>query len=112
LSKGVGMALELNRDNFVETIKNNKVVMVDFWAPWCGPCRMIAPVIEELAKEYEGRAVIAKVNTDENQDIAMEFQIRSIPTVLFFKNGELVDGLIGAAPKNMYQEKLEKLLAD
>ncbi|MRJ06961.1 MAG: thioredoxin [Epsilonproteobacteria bacterium] len=106
------MALELNRDNFVETIKNNKVVMVDFWAPWCGPCRMIAPVIEELAKEYEGRAVIAKVNTDENQDIAMEFQIRSIPTVLFFKNGELVDGLIGAAPKNMYQEKLEKLLAD
>jgi thioredoxin 1 len=106
------MALELNRHNFVETIKNNKVVMVDFWAPWCGPCRMVAPVIEELAKEYEGRAVIAKVNTDENQDIAMEFQIRSIPTVLFFKNGELVDGLIGAAPKNMYQEKLERLLAD
>ncbi|MEO1942130.1 MAG: thioredoxin [Campylobacterales bacterium] len=106
------MAMELNSQNFAEVIKNNKVVMVDFWAPWCGPCRMIAPTIEELAKEYEGRAVIAKVNTDENQDLAIKFGIRSIPTVLFIKNGQVVDGLIGAAPKNMYVEKLEKLLAD
>jgi len=106
------MALELNAQNFVDTIKNNKIVVVDFWAPWCGPCRMIAPVMEELSKEYEDKGVvIAKVNTDEAPDIAQQFQIRSIPTVLFFKDGEMVDGLIGAAPKQMYEEKINKLLS-
>jgi thioredoxin 1 len=102
--------VELNNSNFVDTVKNNNVVMVDFWAPWCGPCRMIAPVIEELAEEYEGKAVIAKVNTDEAPEVAGQFGIRSIPTILFFKNGELVDQMIGAAPKANFEAKLNALL--
>jgi len=105
------MALELNAQNFADTIKNNEVVVVDFWAPWCGPCRMLAPTIEELSKEFEGKAVIAKVNTDEAPEIAGQFGIRSIPTVLFFKNGELVDQMIGAAPKAIYVEKINALLS-
>ncbi len=105
------MALELNASNFADTIKNNEVVVVDFWAPWCGPCRMIAPIIEELSEEFADKGVVVgKVNTDENQDIAMQFGIRSIPTVLFFKNGELADSMIGAAPKQMYEEKINSLL--
>ena len=106
----MGKYVELNKGNFEETIKNNDVVMVDFWAPWCGPCRMIAPIIDELAEEYEGKAVIAKVNTDEEQDIAIQFGIRSIPTILFFKNGELVDQMIGAASKDVFKSKLDALL--
>jgi thioredoxin 1 len=102
--------VELNNANFADTIKSNNVVMVDFWAPWCGPCRMIAPVIEELAGDYEGKAVVAKVNTDEAPEVAGQFGIRSIPTVLFFKNGELVDQMIGAAPKANYAAKLDALL--
>jgi len=106
------MALELNNQNFKDTIKNNEVVVVDFWAPWCGPCRMIAPIIEELAEEYKDKGVvIGKVNTDEAPEIAGEFGIRSIPTVIFFKNGEVVDTMIGAAPKQMYIEKIESLLS-
>jgi len=106
------MALELNNQNFKDTIKNNEVVVVDFWAPWCGPCRMIAPIIEELAEEYKEKGVvIGKVNTDEAPEIAGEFGIRSIPTVIFFKNGEVVDTMIGAAPKQMYIEKIESLLS-
>ncbi|MEO1928392.1 MAG: thioredoxin [Nautiliaceae bacterium] len=105
------MALELNGQNFVDTIKNNEVVVVDFWAPWCGPCRMLAPTIEELSKDFEGKVVIAKVNTDEAPEIAAKFGIRSIPTVLFFKNGELVDQMIGAAPKGIYTEKINALLS-
>ncbi len=106
------MALELNNQNFKDTIKNNEVVVVDFWAPWCGPCRMIAPIIEELAEEYKDKGVvIGKVNTDEAPEIAGEFGIRSIPTVIFFKNGEVVDAMVGAAPKQMYIEKIESLLS-
>jgi len=105
------MAVEITKDNFEEIVKNNNIVMIDFWAPWCGPCRMIAPIIEELAEEYKDKGVvIGKVNTDEEQELAMQFAIRSIPTVVFIKNGEVVDGLIGAAPKNMYEEKLNALL--
>jgi len=103
--------IELNKSNFDEVIKNNKVVMVDFWAPWCGPCRMIAPIIDELAQEYEGKAVIAKVNTDEEQDIAIQYGIRSIPTILFFKDGELVDQMVGAASKDVFKQKLDALLS-
>jgi thioredoxin 1 len=106
------MALELNTQNFADTIKNNDVVVADFWAPWCGPCRMIAPIIEELSEEYKDKGVvIGKVNTDEAPEIAGQFGIRSIPTVIFFKNGEAVDAMIGAAPKQMYVEKIEALLS-
>ena len=101
--------LELNASNFDSTIKEG-VVLVDFWAPWCGPCRMIAPVIDELADEYEGKAKICKVNTDEEQDIAIRYGIRSIPTILFFKDGELVDQMVGAASKQAFKEKLDSLL--
>jgi len=105
------MALEITKDNFQEIVNNNKVVVVDFWAPWCGPCRMIAPIIEELSEEYKDKGVVVgKINTDEQQELAMQFGIRSIPTVLFIKNGEVVDAMIGAAPKAMYEEKINKLL--
>ena len=106
------MALELNAQNFADTVKNNEVVVVDFWAPWCGPCRMIAPIIEELAEEFKDKGVaVGKVNTDEAPEIAGQFGIRSIPTVIFFKNGEAVDAMIGAAPKQMYVEKINALLS-
>jgi len=105
----MGKYIELTKDNFDEVVSNG-VSLVDFWAPWCGPCRMIAPVIEELAADYEGKAVVAKVNTDEAPEVAGQFGIRSIPTVLFFKNGELVDQMIGAAPKANYAAKLDALL--
>jgi len=107
------MALELTKDNFVDTVKNAKVAVVDFWAPWCGPCRMIAPIIEELSEEFKDKDVIVgKINTDEQQELAIQFGIRSIPTVLFFKDGELVDSMIGAAPKAMYEEKIKALLGE
>ena len=101
--------VELNNSNFEEAIKEG-VTMVDFWAPWCGPCRMIAPVVEELAEDFEGKATIAKVNTDEEQDIAVKFGIRSIPSILFFKNGEVVDQMVGAASKDAFAEKINALL--
>jgi len=105
----MGKYIELTAENFEDTIKDG-VVLVDFWAPWCGPCRMIAPVIEELAEEYDGKAKIAKVNTDEQPEIAAKYGIRSIPTILFFKNGELVDQMVGAAGKAVFAEKLDALL--
>jgi len=105
------MALEITKDNFQEIVNNNKVVVVDFWAPWCGPCRMIAPIIEELSEDFKDKGVVVgKINTDEQQELAMQFGIRSIPTVLFIKDGEVVDAMIGAAPKAMYEEKINKLL--
>lgn len=102
--------IELTAANFDETTKEG-VVLVDFWAPWCGPCRMIGPIIEELAEDYDGKAKICKVNTDEEQDIAVKFGIRSIPTVLLFKDGEMVDQMVGAASKQAFEDKLNSLLA-
>ena len=101
--------IDLTAENFDATIAEG-VSMVDFWAPWCGPCRMIAPVIEELAEDFEGKAKICKVNTDEQQDIAVKYGIRSIPAILFFKNGELVDQMVGAASKDAFAAKLNEQL--
>ena len=104
------MALTINDANFAETLNTDKPVMVDFWATWCGPCRAIAPVVEELAQEYEGKAVIGKCNVDECDDLPMKYGIRSIPTLLFFKNGELVDRLVGASSKSAIAQKIDALL--
>ena len=101
--------IELTPTNFEEVTKEG-VSMVDFWAPWCGPCRMIAPVIEELAADFEGKANICKVNTDEEQDLAVKYGIRSIPTILFMKNGEVVDQMVGASSKQAFTDKINSLL--
>ncbi len=101
--------IELTPTNFEEVTKEG-VSMVDFWAPWCGPCRMIAPVIEELATDFEGKANICKVNTDEEQDLAVKYGIRSIPTIIFMKNREVVDQLIGATSKQALTDKINSLL--
>lgn len=96
--------------NFNDNVVNSdKPVLVDFWATWCGPCRAIAPTIEQVASEFDGRAVVGKVDVDENPDVAMQYGVRSIPTLLFFKDGQVVDQLIGAVPKKVLAEKLEAL---
>lgn len=101
--------IELNNDNFEETTKEG-IALVDFWAPWCGPCRMLAPVIDELAQEFEGKAKICKVNSDEEQDLAVKFGVRSIPTIIFMKDGEVVDTMIGASSKQAFVDKLNSLI--
>ena len=104
------MEVTITSENF-ETLKNgDKPLVVDLWAPWCGPCRMLGPVIAELAADYEGKVVVGKCNVDEEEDIAMELGVRSIPTVLFYKNGVQVDKFIGAAPKAVLDEKIKALL--
>lgn len=105
------MALAINDSNFKELVLDASMpALVDFWAEWCGPCRVIAPIVEELAAEYSGRVVIGKVNVDESNDVPMQYGIRNIPTLLFFKNGELVDKLVGAASKATIEDKLKALL--
>jgi thioredoxin 1 len=104
------MALKITDESFKELIAGDLPVVVDFWAEWCGPCRMVGPIIEELAKEYEGKVIIGKVNVDENDEIAGEYNIRSIPTILYFKNGELTDKHVGAAQKSLLENKLKALL--
>jgi thioredoxin 1 len=93
-----------------EVVNSDKPVIVDFWAVWCGPCKMIAPIMEEFASEYDGKVKIAKVDVDNNPNVAVKFGIRSIPTVLFFKDGKIVEQVIGAYPKSHFQERLEKLI--
>ena len=105
------MALEITDSSFEQTVlKSDKPVMVDFWAAWCGPCRMVGPIMDELSSEYEGKAVVGKVDIDSNQQYAAQFGVRNIPTVLIFKNGELVDRKVGVSSKSDYADAIEKLL--
>ena len=106
------MAFEFTDSNFQETaIENDGVAVVDFWAEWCGPCRMITPIIEELAKEYDGKVTVGKLNVDHNQDTSMKYNVRSIPTILILKNGEVVDKQVGLTTKKALQDKIEAALA-
>ena len=104
------MELNISDSNFEAILGEGLPVMVDFWAPWCGPCRRVSPIVEELAAEYEGKVKICKCNVDENDGIPMKYSIRNIPTLLFFKNGELVDRLVGAVPKQEIEDRLKSLL--
>ncbi|UCE67316.1 MAG: thioredoxin [Candidatus Zixiibacteriota bacterium] len=104
--------IEFNETNFENEVKKSDIpVMIDFWAAWCGPCRMIAPFVEEASKTYDGKLKVGKIDVDNNQKIASEFAIMSIPAVLFFKNGQVVDQVIGAVPKKALFDKIDKVLA-
>ena len=105
------MAVELTDANIEQiALQADQPVMIDFWAEWCGPCRMVGPIVEEMHGDYEGKAVIAKVNVDENPNISAKFGIRNIPTIIFLKNGEMVDKSVGAVPKNVLTDKMDNLL--
>ena len=105
------MAINITDANFEEVVlKSDKPVIIDLWAEWCGPCRMVGPIIEEMSKEYEGRAIIGKLDVDSNPETTSRYGIRNIPTILFLKNGEIVDKQVGAVPKNVLVNKLEALL--
>lgn len=104
------MAQQITDANFDELVNAGKPMVLDFWAEWCGPCRMVGPIIDELATEYEGRVTIGKMDVDNNNDVVAQFGIRNIPTVLFFKDGQVVDKQVGAAPKAAFVEKINKLL--
>lgn len=102
-----GKAIEITDSNFEDVLATDQPVLVDFWAVWCGPCRMVGPIVEELAEEFEGQAVVGKVDVDSNPEIASKYSIRSIPTILYFKDGKVVDKQVGAAPKSVLGGKLE-----
>jgi thioredoxin 1 len=107
----MGKTIELTDSNFDQIINSDKAVLVDFWAEWCGPCKMIGPVVEELANDYDGKAVVGKLNVDENPQTAAKFGIRSIPTLLVFKGGQIVDKQVGAVPKSVLDQKLAAQIA-
>lgn len=105
----MGKYIELTSENFEATTREG-VSLVDFWAPWCGPCRMVSPIIEELAADFDGKANICKVNTDEQQELSQKFGVRSIPTIVFLKDGEIVDTMVGAASKQAFADKINSFL--
>lgn len=104
------MEVTITSENFEQLRKGELPLVVDLWATWCGPCRMLGPIISQLAEEYDGRIVVGKCDVEDNEDIAMEFGVRNIPTILFFKNGQVVDKFVGAAPKPVLEEKFKALL--
>jgi len=103
------MALAINKENFEQTLASGQPVVIDFWAEWCGPCRMMGPIVDELAQEYEGRAIVAKCDVEENDEITMKYGVRNIPTIIFLKNGEAVDRQVGVCTKEALKAKLDKL---
>lgn len=105
------MEVTITNENFNQYLNGDQPFVVDLWATWCGPCRAIAPIIAQLAEEYDGKIVVGKCDVEENDDIAIEYRVSSIPTILFFKGGKLVDRLVGAVPKTKLQEKFDALLA-
>jgi thioredoxin 1 len=107
----MGKTIELTDANFDQVVNSEKPVLVDFWAEWCGPCKMIGPLVEELAGDYDGKAVVAKLNVDENPQTTAKFGVRSIPTLLVFKKGQIVDKQVGAVPKSVLAQKLEAQVA-
>ncbi len=104
------MALEFTDNNFEEKVLSGGVSVVDFWAEWCGPCKMLTPIIEELSKDYDGKASVGKLNVDDNPNVSMKYGIRSIPTILFIKNGEVVDKQVGVTTKQALSQKIDALL--
>ncbi|MDD2645947.1 MAG: thioredoxin [Bacteroides sp.] len=104
------MALEITDSNVKEVLEKGKPVVIDFWAPWCGPCKMVGPIIDELAEEYKDQVIIGKCNVDDNNELPAEHSIRNIPTILFFKDGKVVDKQVGAAQKSALEEKIKGLL--
>lgn len=108
----MGQATSFTNADFEEQVLKSSVpVLVDFWAVWCGPCQMVAPIVDELANEYAGKVKVRKLNTDENPEVAGRYQVMSIPTILFFKNGQVVEKLVGARPKRQFKEMIDQLLA-
>ena len=104
------MAQNITSENFDELVTSGKPMILDFWASWCGPCRRVGPIIEELANDYEGQVIVGKCDIEEDEDLPMRFGVRNIPTILFFKNGEVVDKQVGAAARPVFEEKLKSIL--
>ncbi len=104
------MALQITDANIEEVLKTDQLVIIDFWAEWCGPCKMVGPIIEQISEEYKERVTVGKLDVDNNDDTTSKYGIRNIPTILFIKNGEVVDKVVGAGPKNMFTDKIEKFL--